>query len=68
LRSDGYVGTPVWRSGEVEVRPLAWAFFLVGVEAGSGYTFRRDVYGSRETYVDGSEQSLLLGLRITLAF
>lgn len=58
----------VWRSGEVEVRPLAWVSFLVGAESGRGYTFRRDVYGSRETYLDGSEQSLLLGLRVTLVF
>jgi hypothetical protein len=39
-----------------------------GAEEGRGYTFRRDVFGSREEYVDGSEQSLLLGLRVTLAF
>lgn len=58
----------VWRSGELELRPLAWLSLLVGAEEGRGYTFRRDVFGSREFYTEGSEQSLLLGLRITLAF
>lgn len=58
----------IWRSGEVELRPIAWLSLIVGAEEGRGYTFRRDVYGSHETYVDGSEASLLLGVRLTLAF
>lgn len=58
----------VWRSAEVELRPLAWLSLLVGAEDGHGYTFRREVFGSRETFMDGSEQSLLLGLRVSLAF
>jgi len=57
-----------WRSGEAELRPLAWFSFIVGVDAGRGYTFRRDVFGSREEYLDGSEHSLLVGLKVTLAF
>ncbi len=58
----------VWRSAEAELRPIAWLALLIGIEEGRGYTFRRDVFGSRETFTDGSEQSLLLGLRVTLAF
>ncbi len=57
-----------WHAAEAELRPLAWLSLLVGGEAGRGYTFRRDVFGAKETFVDGSERSLLLGLRITLAF
>ena len=58
----------VWRSGEAELRPLGWMSLLVGVEAGRGYTFRRDVFGSREELVEGAEHSLTLGIRVTLAF
>ena len=57
-----------WRSAEAELRPLAWLSLLVGTEGGRGYTFRRDVYGSRDSYLDGSERSLLLGLRLSWAF
>jgi hypothetical protein len=58
----------VWRSGEAELRPLGWLSLLLGVEAGRGYTFRRDIFGAREEFLDGAEHSLLLGLRVTLAF
>ncbi|HEX7901114.1 MAG TPA: hypothetical protein VF950_25370 [Planctomycetota bacterium] len=58
----------VWQSGEAELRPIEWVSLLVGVEAGRGYTFRRDVFGAREEVLEGSEHSLLVGLRVTLAF
>jgi hypothetical protein len=58
----------VWRSGEAELRPLGWMALLVGVESGRGATFRRDVFGARDEFVEGSEHSLTLGFRVTLAF
>lgn len=57
-----------WRSVEAEIRPLRWLAFLLGTDAGSGYTFRREVFGSQDQFFEGTERSYLVGLRLALHF
>jgi hypothetical protein len=57
-----------WGSLVAELRPLPWAAVTLGVEGGRDYTFQRDIYGAGNDFLDPSERSLLVGLRIFSSF